>query len=98
MHLVFLKKQEYGISGESKSRFHDLEKVGPIETAVTSFGQRFDITPLQLITAVSAIANDRIFNSAKNSKNNIKHRYRSCNRYRIKRSKKSNFSRNCKRT
>lgn len=58
MHLDFLKKQEYGISGESKSRFHDLEKVGPIETAVTSFGQRFDITPLQLITAVSAIAND----------------------------------------
>lgn len=46
------------VTGESASRFHELEKVGPIERAVTSFGQRFEITPLQLITAVSAIAND----------------------------------------
>ncbi len=47
-----------GISGESPSLFHDLENVGPVERACTSFGQRFDITPLQLITAVSSIAND----------------------------------------
>ena len=37
--------------------FTKLEKVGIIEQATTSFGQRFSITPLQLITAVSAIAN-----------------------------------------
>lgn len=47
-----------GISGETPSIFHELEKVGPVERAVTSFGQRFNITPLQLITAVSSIAND----------------------------------------
>lgn len=47
-----------GISGESPSIFHKLENVGPVELACTSFGQRFDITPLQLITAVSAIVND----------------------------------------
>lgn len=46
------------IQGESSSDFHELENVGPVELATTSFGQRFDITPLQLITAVSAIAND----------------------------------------
>lgn len=46
------------IQGESSSGFHKLENVGPVELATTSFGQRFDITPLQLITAVSAISND----------------------------------------
>lgn len=46
------------ITGESGSTFHSLENVGPVELATTSFGQRFEITPLQLITAVSAIAND----------------------------------------
>lgn len=49
-----------GISlpGESNSIFFDQDKVGPVELATTSFGQRFEITPIQLITAVSALAND----------------------------------------
>ena len=46
------------ITGESRSVFHDIKNVGAVELATTSFGQRFNITPLQLITAVSAIAND----------------------------------------
>ena len=33
------------------------DKVGPVELATISFGQRFKITPLQMVTAVSAIAN-----------------------------------------
>ncbi len=54
----FFERTGVGIVGESRSNFHDLSKVGPVELATTSFGQRFEITPLQLITAVSAIAND----------------------------------------
>ena len=33
------------------------DKVGPIELATLSFGQRFSITPLQLVTAVSSVVN-----------------------------------------
>lgn len=40
--------------------FFDAEKVGPVELATMSFGQRITITPLQLVTAVSAISNDGI--------------------------------------
>lgn len=34
--------------------------VGPVELATASFGQRFTVTPIQMITAVSAIANDGV--------------------------------------
>ena len=47
-------------SGESDSYFWNLEDVGNIELATMSFGQRFRITPIQLITAVSAVANDGV--------------------------------------
>ncbi|MFR5190659.1 MAG: penicillin-binding transpeptidase domain-containing protein [Clostridia bacterium] len=47
-------------ASETNSNFWDLDNVGPIELATMSFGQRFTITPLQLITAVSSIANDGI--------------------------------------
>lgn len=43
--------------GEASGIFLKEEKVGPVELATISFGQRFEITPLQMITAVSAIAN-----------------------------------------
>ena len=41
-----------------KGIFTELEDVGPVELATTSFGQRFEISPLQLVTAISAICND----------------------------------------
>lgn len=44
-----------------KSVFHKLQNVGKVELATTSFGQRFEISPLQLITAVSAVANEGKF-------------------------------------
>lgn len=43
-----------------KGQFYDLEDMGPVELATTSFGQRFEISPLQLITAISAICNDGV--------------------------------------
>ena len=49
-----------GIYGESNSIFHKLENVTDIELATMSFGQRFTITPLQLVTAVSAISNEGV--------------------------------------
>jgi len=54
----FLGKTGIATSGETTGYFWDLEDVGPIELATMSFGQRFKITPLQLITAVSSVAND----------------------------------------
>lgn len=51
-------KTNSGLPGESASKFHDLDKVGSVELATMSFGQRFTITPLQMITAISAIANN----------------------------------------
>ena len=49
-----------GLYGEQTSIFQNLDKVGPVELATMSFGQRLNITPLQMITAVSCIANDGI--------------------------------------
>lgn len=48
------------IAKSYKGAFTELDKVGPVELATASFGQRFEISPLQLITAVSAICNDGI--------------------------------------
>ncbi len=49
------------LPGEANSIFIKEEKAGPVELATISFGQRFEITPLQMITAVSSIANDGIY-------------------------------------
>ena len=46
------------LPSEGVSSFWKKESVGPVELATMSFGQRFTITPLQLVTAVSAIANE----------------------------------------
>ena len=48
------------VSGEATSIFYDEEDVGPVQLATLSFGQRFTITPLQLVTAISSIANDGV--------------------------------------
>lgn len=49
-----------GLYGEQRSIFQNLDKVGPVELATMSFGQRLNITPLQMATAISCIANDGI--------------------------------------
>lgn len=40
--------------------FQKLDKVGPVELATMSFGQRLNVTPLQMITAISCVANDGV--------------------------------------
>lgn len=52
-----LEKTGVDLPGEAGSIFLAESKAGPVELATISFGQRFEITPLQLVTAVSAIAN-----------------------------------------
>lgn len=47
-----------GLYGEQSSIFQKLDNVGPVELATISFGQRLNITPLQMITAISCVAND----------------------------------------
>ena len=49
------------LPGEANSIFVKEEKAGPVELATISFGQRFEITPLQMITAVSSIANNGVY-------------------------------------
>ncbi|NLK04341.1 MAG: peptidoglycan glycosyltransferase [Clostridiales bacterium] len=45
------------IPGEANSIMHKLDIIGAVELATMSFGQSFQITPLQLLTAASAIVN-----------------------------------------
>lgn len=52
-----LEKTGIDLPGEAGSIFLAENKVGPVELATISFGQRFEITPIQLVSAVSAIAN-----------------------------------------
>ncbi len=46
--------------GESNSVFFDENNINEFNVATMSFGQRFTITPIQLITAVSSIANEGV--------------------------------------
>ena len=52
-----LQKTGVRMSGESSSLFFDYDNCYDVELATMSFGQRFKITPLQLITAISACVN-----------------------------------------
>lgn len=53
-----LAKTGIDLPGEGGSIFLKEEKVGPVELATISFGQRFEVTPIQMVTVVSTIAND----------------------------------------
>lgn len=45
------------IPGEAGTIMHKLENVGPVELATIAFGQSFQITPVRLMTTVSALIN-----------------------------------------
>ena len=49
------------ISKAYEGTFYDLSDMGPVELATTSFGQRFEVSPLQLISAISAICNEGVY-------------------------------------
>lgn len=53
----FTEKTGIDLPGEASSIFHNYSGFNQVELAVYSFGQTFKVTPLQQITAVSAIAN-----------------------------------------
>ena len=52
-----LRKTGIDLPGEASSIFLAKNKIGPVELATISFGQRFEITPIQMLTAVSTIVN-----------------------------------------
>lgn len=52
--LGLYEKTGVDLPGESNSIMHKLEKIGAVELATMSFGQSIQITPLQLMRAVSA--------------------------------------------
>ncbi len=43
--------------GEAKGVFYDKEKLSDTDVATSSFGQGFNVTPIQLITSISAVVN-----------------------------------------
>jgi len=69
------------LPGERKSLMYNIKNVGPVELATISFGQSISVTPIQLITAVSAIANDgklmqpRIVKELTDQDGNVVHRF-----------------------
>lgn len=55
--LGLMQKTGVDLPGEAGTIIHKLENVGLVEMATMSFGQSFQITPLQLLRAVSAVIN-----------------------------------------
>ncbi len=58
----FDKRTGIDLPGETSSILHNYEDMGPVELASESFGQSFKITPIQLITAISAAVNGGYLN------------------------------------
>lgn len=55
-----LEKTGISLSGEAVGKLYDVNKINNYELATMSFGEKFTLTPIQMITAVSAIANDGV--------------------------------------
>ncbi len=53
----FGEKTGIDVSGEQKGILFDVNDIGLLETATTAFGQGVSVTPIQQVTAVSAIVN-----------------------------------------
>lgn len=55
--LGLMEKTGIDVPGEASTIVHKIENVGLVELATMSFGQSFQITPMQLLRAASAIIN-----------------------------------------
>lgn len=53
----FAEKTGIDLPGESRSTYHKQENMGVVELASSSFGQTFNVTPIQMMAAVSASVN-----------------------------------------
>lgn len=53
----FAEKTGIDLPGESRSTYHKQENMGVVELASSSFGQTFNVTPIQMMSAVSAAVN-----------------------------------------
>lgn len=71
------EKTGIDLPGEASGIFHTIQNVKDAELATASFGQRFQVTPIGLITAISAVANDgklmepRIVKEIRDSEGNV---------------------------
>ena len=52
-----LSKTHIDLPGEAATIMHAEKNIGPVELATISFGQSFQITPIQLVTTVSSLIN-----------------------------------------
>ena len=52
-----LERTDIDLPGEAATIMHDKKNVGPVELATISFGQSFQVTPIQLVTTVSSLVN-----------------------------------------
>ncbi|MBG0219052.1 stage V sporulation protein D [Clostridioides difficile] len=72
-----MDKTGIDLPGEAKGILYNEKNVGPVELATISFGQSISVTPIQLITAISSIANGgdlmqpRVVKSYTDNKGNI---------------------------
>jgi len=57
----FFQKTGIDLPGEAGSIFLDESKVGPVELGTISFGQRFEVTPIQMATMLSSIGNKGVY-------------------------------------
>lgn len=56
-HFGLMDRTGIDLPGEAGTIMHRTEDIGPVELATISFGQSFQITPIQLVTTVSMIVN-----------------------------------------
>ncbi|PAB58823.1 stage V sporulation protein D [Anaeromicrobium sediminis] len=69
------------LPGEGRAIIQNKNIIGPVELATMSYGQGISVTPLQLISAISAVGNDgklmkpRIVKELVDDEGNVIHRY-----------------------